>query len=331
MVAGKKKIELTLKAILERVSEYDIYREFMGEEFTLGKVCHSPMPGRRDNHPSFCIRATRGGQIMHVDYADSRFRGGCINFVMQKEMIASYNDALKRVDEVFGLGISSGITGEVQRTIYPQPNLEEARPTSIIVDYSTKFTRDDIAYWSMFGITKGELIENQIFKVTKYFINRLKQGQKRGELIFGYKLGDLWKIYRPLAAKEMKWKSNIPISAVEQLHNLKQCKRGIITKSRKCRIVLSKFLPEVCNVQNESVVAFNENVVNYLKSNCSEIYLNYDSDEPGVKSSWDVTTRFGFKHLNVPYSYAPAKDFSDLARYHGLGAVEAHLKEKGII
>lgn len=333
MVTGKKIVELTLESILERVTEYDIYREFCGEDFTLGKVMHSPMPGRRDNHPSFCIRATRGGQIMHVDYADSRFRGGCINFVMQKEMIPNYNDALKRVDEVFNLGISSTPTSNTPRVIYTQPSLEESRPTSIIVDYSTKFTEEDLAYWSSFHITKDELISNQIYKVKKYLINRQVQGQKRGELIFGYKLGALWKIYRPTASKEMKWKSNIPIDAVEQLHNLKQCKKGIVTKSRKDAIVLRKFLPEVCSVQNESMVALNEETINYLKSNCTEIYLNYDSDEPGKKNSWQVTTEFGFKHLNVPDKYLEEgiKDFSDLSRAYGLGAVEEHLKQKQII
>lgn len=332
MVTGKKRVNLTIEALLERVSEYDIYREFMGEDFTLGKVCHSPMPGRRDTHPSFCIRVIKGGQLMHIDYADSRFRGGCINFVMQKEM-CNYNDALKKVDVAFNLGISTTPHLATPRVIYPQPDLKEARPTFIQVEYGVNFSEEDLAYWAQFHITKEELGSNEIYKVNRYLINRQLQRQRKGELIFGYKLGNHWKIYRPLASKELKWKNNIPIDAVEGINNLKQCKKGIVTKSRKDRIVLRKFLPEVCSVQNESMVALNEETVTFLRGNCSEIYLNYDSDPPGKENSWLVTTEFGFKHLNVPDRYLAGgiKDFSDLSRSHGLEAVENHLKEKHII
>lgn len=332
MVTGKKRVELSLESILERVSEYDIYRYFLGEEFTLGKVMHSPMPGRRDNNPSFCIRVGRGGQIMHLDYANSNFRGGCLNFVMQKEM-CNYNEALKRVDIAFNLGISTTPVEDTKKIIYPQPELKEGRPTLIQVSYSKHFTSEELKYWGDYGITQDELVAADIYHVNKYLINRTKQPQKKGEMVFGYALGNLWKIYRPLAKKGDKWKSNIPNDMPEGLNNLKVCKKGIITKSRKDRLVLRKFLSEVASVQNESMVALNEETVTFIKSCCSEVYINYDADPPGKENSWLVTTEFGFKHLNVPDRYLKEgiKDFADLFRAHGEGAVTKHLQEKQII
>jgi DNA primase len=98
-------------------------------------------------------------------------------------------------------------------------------------------------------------------------------------------------------------------------------------------MVLRLLTPYVCSSQNESLSSFGEAAVEKIKCSSSEVYTAFDSDEPGVKASWELTKKFGFRHVNVPYNYLDEgiKDFADLAKYHGLSKVRDHLKQKHVI
>lgn len=331
MIAGKKRIDVNAKYILGQISEYDIYRYYLGEDFTPGKIMQSPMPGRRDNSPSFLI-GVRCGFLYHVDFADSRFRGNCFQFVMQKDMV-TYNDALRKIAKDFNLeGNNDPLIG-VSRPVFKQPEIKDVEPVFIQAQYTSKFTIEERDYWKQYYITPQECEENEIYAIRNYLINRQRQPMRRGELIFGYKYGSLWKIYRPYACKDRKWKNNIPIDGIENLKALEDSEKGIITKARKDRVVLQKFLPQVASVQNESLVALNVKSVEFLHNNCNQVYINYDADEPGKKNSWQVTTEFNFKHLNVPDSYLQEgiKDFADLIKVYGPDKVYNYLKLKNIL
>jgi len=330
MVEGKQKERVTPKWILRKgVSEYDIYRFYIGEDFKIGKAMHSPMPGRRDNNPSFIV-GNRGGFMYHLDMGDSRYRGNAFSFVQQKLMYANFNDALNQIVRDFNLGQSS--EGGEKRPIFEQPK-EIERPAYIQVVYSRHFTTEEMAYWNQYYLSEDELLRAEVYPVKQLFVNRRKAMMRKGELTFGYKWEDKWKIYRPYACKDRKWINSIPIDGVEDLQAVKQCKKAIVTKSRKDRLVLQKFLPTVCSVQNESLVALNPETISFLQQNCEDVYINYDSDEPGKKNSWAVTTEFDFKHLNVPdiYLQEGIKDFSDLIKAKGPQVVQDYLISKNIL
>lgn len=332
MVTGKVKEELNAEAILKRVSEYDIYRFYIGYDFPLGKVMPSPMPGRRDSHPSFIVGA-KYNFLYHLDFADSRYRGNCFQFVMQKEMLPNYNSALQKIDRDFGLGIRETPLIDVQKPVFVQPTIENTEITRFTVVYTDRYTQEELEYWRQFYITKEELKENEVYAVRKFLINRHLQPMRKGELTFGYKLGEFWKIYRPYACKDRKWKNNIPSNRVENLEVVMGQPKVIVTKSRKDRIVLQKFLPkEVCSVQSEGIHVLDDESIRALRLS-KEVFINYDADEPGKRSSWEVTTEFGFKHLNVPDMYLAEgiKDFADLIKVYGPDKVGKYLQLKGII
>lgn len=330
MVTGKKRAELDNKTILRTISEYDIYRYYLGEDFPVGKIMQSPMPGRKDNHPSFLI-GNRHGFYYHMDFADSRYKGNCFQFVMQKEMIG-YNAVLLKIDRDFNLGIATQMT-EVNVPVFIQPKVEDTKETFFQVHYSSKFTNEELKYWEQFYITPKELKDNEIYAVRKYLIDRRVQPMKLGELTFGYREGSLWKIYKPFACKRRKWKTNIPLSLVENLVALKNSEIGIVTKARKDRVVLLKFLKQVANTQNESLAAFTPETAAFLYDECENPYVNYDADEPGKQNSIVVTQKYSFKHLNVPDSYIEEgiKDFADLIKMYGPETVHKYLQSKNIV
>ena len=66
MINGKRKINLTPEAILDKISEYDIFRYYMPDhDWKLNKVTYSPF--RTENNPSFVIGNKRGF-ISFIDF-----------------------------------------------------------------------------------------------------------------------------------------------------------------------------------------------------------------------------------------------------------------------
>lgn len=332
MVAGKVKEELTNETILKRISEFDIYRYYVGEDFPIGKMIHSPMPGRKDNHPSFLI-GNRAGFMYHIDFADGRLKGNCFQFVMQKEMLPNYDSALRKIDKDFNLGIREGKLEDVKAPVFIQPTLIETEQKFFQVQYTSKLNLEEKRYWDEYYITPIELEENDIYVVKKLWIDRQLQPMKLGELCFGYKEGPLWKIYRPTACRRRKWLNNMTLDTIEGLDKIVKAEKGVVTKSRKDRVVLKKFIKDVISVQNESLHALPPDKAKIISDNWDEVYVNYDNDEAGKKNSWIVTKEYGYRHINVPDSYLSENitDPSDLIKAYGPDTVYNYLQSKNLI
>lgn len=78
MIQGKKRIHLTPDSILNKISEYDVYKMYMPHQnWKINVVTYSPF--RNERNPSFII-GYRGGTLRYHDFADSTRRGGCFDF-----------------------------------------------------------------------------------------------------------------------------------------------------------------------------------------------------------------------------------------------------------
>src|SRR6188768_1697480 len=93
MISGNKRDNITMNSILEKVSEYDIYKHYVGD-FDLGKNFKSPF--RNDSSPSFCIDAFHNGRLRHKDFGDESYTGTCVNLVMQLFNL-NYSQALEKI------------------------------------------------------------------------------------------------------------------------------------------------------------------------------------------------------------------------------------------
>lgn len=335
MVGGKVKQDLTIRAILNKISAYDIYRYYIGEDIPINRAFSSPMPNRRDNNPSFVINS-KGGKLHHRDFADDTYSGDCVDFVQQQQMLVSYNDALRVINRDFGLGLGYGEDkGNIERRapVFKAPLIEDRRESFIQVA-TKRFTEEELRWWGEYHITEQELKDNQIYSVDRLFVDRKRSSMKKGDLVFGYLYVDKWKIYKPLAPKEDKWLSSVSFFTPDQLDNVKVgCGKAIVTKSRKDLIIIKKIFPYVCGVQNESLQALSKETISHLRDSKAEVYINYDNDLAGKKSSIRITRQYGFKHINVPDDYTKhkIKDFSDMSKIMGMQAVEDYFKLKGLI
>jgi hypothetical protein len=334
MITGERKTKLSIEAILSRISEYDIFRFYMPHsDWKINRVTYSPF--RHENHPSFMI-GNKLGYLMFIDYADTSKRGDCFNFVQTLHQLPSTSETLKMIDRDFGLGLSTGvITGEYKKIIseYKQPEIEKRY--SLIQVKVRKFTQEELAYWNEYHQDIQDLRDNNIYSLKEVYLNKQKFPMLDTELRFGYLYeGQYWKIYRPFADKKKKWMpNNVPITAMDGKENITNCDVAFINKSKKDYMVMKKLFPCSCAVQNEGLGCFSHENVEFLKANSDRQILSFDADDVGVQNSKQITEMFDFEYTNVPRKYLAEgiKDWADLARIHGMGAIEDYLKTKQLI
>jgi DNA primase len=331
MIKGKKRVTLTTDAILTRISEYDIFRYYMPDKsFKLNVATYSPF--RQENNPSFLI-GTKKGYISFIDFADVNKRGDCFTFVKLLYNLSTHDDVLRMIDRDFGLGIASDApTGDHERIVatYKQPEL--TKRNALIQVVTRKFNNEELQYWNQYHQSLDDLRANNVYAVKKLYLNKSLFFLKETELVFGYFYDGHWKIYRPYATRNNKWMpNNVPITAMDGKNDIINCRIAFINKSKKDHMVIKKVFPCSCAVQNEGIGCFSPENVEFLKANSDTQILSFDSDVTGVQNSQQITKLFDFGYCNVPKKYAPAKDWADVAKLHGLKEVEKILKQKQLL
>ena len=334
MIKGKKKETLTIESILNRVTEYDIFRWYMVDKtWKLNQVTYSPF--RHERNPSFLI-GNRYGRLSFIDFADTSKRGDCFMFVKQLYNFATIDDVLRFIDRDFGLGIANGEpTNQYKQIVseYKQPE-DLGKRYSLIQVKTRKFTKEELAYWNEYYQSEDDLRQNNVYSVSKVYLNKQLFPILDNELRFGYFYDGHWKIYRPFADKKSKWvPNNVPITAMDGMKDVENCRIAFINKSKKDYMVMKKIYPCCCAVQNEGIACFSPENVDFLKKNSDVQILSFDSDITGVSNSQQITKLFGFEYMNVPKSYLKEgiKDWADLAKTHGLKVIENYLKKKGLL
>lgn len=334
MIKGVKKVHLTADAILNKISDYDIFRFYMPHQnWKINTVTYSPF--RNEKHPSFLI-GYKSKHLTFIDFGDTSLKGNCFEFVQTLFRLANFHEALKMIDRDFDLGLSTGTSTQNYKRIvseYTQPTAVMKREHFIQVK-TRKFTHEELEYWNSYYQDIDDLKANNVYSVDTVYLNKKKFPLKDTELRFGYLYEGHWKIYRPFADKKTKWMpNNVPITMMDGLEDIVDCEVAFINKSKKDYMVMKKIYPCCCAVQNEGMGCFSEENVAYLKENSDRQILSFDSDETGVKNSLQITEKFGFEYCNVPKIYLGEgiKDWADLARIHGLKTIEKYLTEREVL
>jgi hypothetical protein len=333
MITGERRIRLTPQAVLQKISEYDIFRFYMPEKgWKINQATFSPF--RQENNPSFLI-GNRKGFLSFIDFADTSKRGDCFTFVKMLHNLSTMDDVLRMIDRDFGLGfLPSTATGDykVITKAYKQPE-EVGKRYSLIQVVTRKFTQEELAYWNEYHQSLDDLRANNVYAIKKLYLNKQLFPLKDTELRFGYYYDGCWKIYRPFADKKSKWvPNNVPITTMDGKEDISNCKIAFINKSKKDYMVMKKVFPCCCAVQNEGLGCFSDGNVEFLKANSDRQILSFDSDETGVHNSKQITELFNFEYINVPRKYLSEgiKDWADLVKAYGYYPVENYLRQKGL-
>lgn len=322
----KRQDKLTADYIMSRVSDYELYRYYIGSEIKVGVAM--PSVFRKDRHPSMCVYCGKDGKLHHIDYADDRFRGNPIDMVMQLYGL-KWHQALEKIAKDMGISDS---TIEVKRVIVEPLGIREVR-RSLIQIVTKKMTISEEKWWNQYGISIDQLKTDNVYSVKSVYLNRQVYPLDPHEMVYAYHYPEGIKIYMPGREKNNKWLSSIPTNLVEGLEKLNGHPKVIITKSKKDKLTMENIVPPevaIISVQNESTSAYTDTLVERLKS--KQVWINYDNDQPGKAASTRITTMYPqWKHVNIPDQYRPLKDPSDMVAAGYRQQVIDHLKQKQVI
>ncbi len=332
MIKGETKTELTIETILSKISEVQIFKFYCPDKnWELNKAFCSPL--REDKNPS-CVIGTKTGKVLYHDFAHKDHSGDCFKFVKILFNLPTLNSVLEKIDYDMDLGIRSSSRGDYTRIVQENKDIEVTKRNTIIQVKTKNFTEEDLQFWTEFYQTKEKLKQANIYSIKELYINKRKYPLIDGEMVFGYFYPpNGWKIYIPKTEdKRRKWLSNIPLDTVEGLENLNKDYNALILKSKKDYLVCREVYQYCCYVQNESLAAFSEETIKYIKENSKLQYYGGDSDVQGKKASYEITETYGFKHINPPDALLTVccKDFAEMGRVRGLEELKEHFTKKGL-
>lgn len=305
MVLSKKVEQLSYKMLMDKLTNFDIYRYYVGPDIQVGRSMSNPM--RKDKNPSFSIYTGKDGQLHHTDFADDGYHGTGIDLVMQMYGL-SFPEAVKKIGKDFG--ITDGIDTHKRITsLYVQPEITQ-RPRALIQVTTRKFRKADVEWWGDYLISPEMLIGDDVYAVKELYLNRKKVALGKDEKVYAYYLPQGFKIYFVERPKGERWLSSIPLDTPGHLENLQKDKNGLITKSLKDYLVVKQVHPNTCYVQNESIGSVTEETARKITENSKEVYYAGDWDEPGVRAAKKITTKYEWNNLE-PEGLLPIKDYAD--------------------
>ena len=304
----------TLEDLLSKIDDYDIYAYYMGN-FTIGKLYNSPLR-TDDKIPSFAIFKGRRGNLMFKDHGSGE-SGNAISFI---KLIDHITDQQTLERQLLKIIRSTKPTEIRNRTV--------VRSTDYTVDIGIvrqPFTKIDIDYWNQFNISLNTLNKFQVFSIKYYLSNNIVKGIYKDENpMYAYKVFDKFKIYRPLASKYTKWRTNLTTSDVQGLAQIPE--KGdllIITKSLKDVMVLYEMGYTAISAASETTF-IPEDILSGLKEKWKYIVLLYDRDKAGMQNARKYSKQYNLPAFFINKKFK-SKDISDAVKNCGFDNIKQWL------
>jgi len=305
MYSTKTAITMSLKDLLDKLNDYDIYSYYVGQ-FKIGKLFNSPLRSD-DKNPSFNIFKGNGGGLFFKDHGSGE-GGNAIKFVKLIKNIQT-RDELER---------------ELLRIVRKMnPNQQYVQRTYSTVNSGSTdigivrqpFTDVDKKYWKQFHISIDTLKLFQVFSIKYFLCNRVVRGTyKESSPMYAYKVFDKFKIYRPLASKYTKWRTNLTNRDVQGLAEIP--KEGgnllIITKSLKDVMCLYEMGFNAIAASSETTF-IPDDILQSLRSKWNHIVIIYDRDKTGMLEARKYSKQYRLDAIFVHKKFK-AKDISDAIR-----------------
>jgi len=302
-------LDLSLDSILSKVTEYDIYRFYIGSSFTIGKIMSSPF--RTDKNPSFGIfKSSKTSALLYKDLSNGS-TGNCIKFVQELFNITYKESLLKVKCDILNNNLIISTKGITIK--------EDYKATDNIISIRKKnFCKIDDDYWSQFSLNRDDLRHFNVFPIHEYWINDIVQpwGYKYNNPGYAYQIYNKYKIYKPLGLKKYKWISNCSnydIQGYEQLPY--QDDLLIITKSLKDVMVLYKLGYNAVSPQGENH-SIPKEIMDDISKRFTKILIFYDNDKAGINGANKIADKYNLTTIFTPN--AEPKDISDYTKKYGL-------------
>lgn len=308
-------ISTSIKDLLELVDDYTIYSYYLGADLQVGKLINSPLRSD-DLIPSFAIFRSKTGDLLFKDHGSGE-AGNALKFLKLYKGIQTREELEREL-----LRIVRKSNPERKIVSDNHIHISSGLPTDIgIVRQS--FTNVDKQYWKQFGISIDTLKKFNVFSIKYFLCNSVVRGTyKETSPMYAYKVQDRFKIYRPLASKYTKWRTNLTNEYVQGLAELP--KEGgdllIITKSLKDVMCLYEMGFYAIAASSETTF-IPDHIVQSLRSKWKHILILYDRDKPGMKKAREYSHKTKFDAFFVHRKFN-SKDISDAVKNNSFNEVK---------
>lgn len=303
---------MSLKDILEKLSDYDIYAYYMGK-FQVGKLYNSPLRST-DKIPSFAVFPSRNRDLLFKDHGSGQ-SGNAITFCKLMSGVKTREGLEKELLKILKASNPDSIRSRtVQYTPSSGCNIGIVRQP---------FTDADDLYWTQFGITRKTLKLYNVFSIRYFLLNNIVRAIYKNDCpMYAYKVNNHFKIYRPLAPKQTKWRNNMTSSDIQGFNQLNLNKTSIliITKSMKDVMVLYEMGYNAISPSSETTF-IDDNVVNWCKSTFKHVLLLFDRDKTGVQRTRKFSKKYGLDSFLINKKFK-AKDISDAVKINGFNTIK---------
>jgi len=262
-------------------------------------------PFRPDRNPG-CFFKEFNGILYFVDFAEEKSHLNCIEFLAKKEN--------KSIEEIIrDLVGSKNFSTSIQRQVITKDNI----PTKIFIVKRAWSMKDKI-FWSEYGITKKQLIDDNVIPLRRFTITKGNKSKTiyPNDISYGYIVGDRIKIYSPYSSHKF----------ITNCHNgsiggskITQGDLLVITKAYKdYRVIKNSGIEHVIWFQNERILPSIDFVTDIGKR-YKNVIIFYDNDETGIRGSKIIASIFNKYYPNKAFAlYLPTnfsyKDPSDFVK-----------------
>lgn len=319
MYSTRTAITMSLKDLLDKLTDYDIYSYYVGQ-FKIGKLFNSPLRSD-DKNPSFAIFKGINGGLFFKDHGSGE-GGNAIKFVKLYKNINTKDELERELLRI--VRKMNPNSGNVIRTYSYSV---DSGPTDIGI-VRQPFTDVDKQYWKQFHISIDTLRKFQVFSIKYFLCNRVVRGTyKETSPMYAYKVDDKFKIYRPLASKYTKWRTNLTNRNVQGLSEL-PVEGGnllIITKSLKDVMCLYEMGFNAIAASSETTF-IPDDILDSLRHKWKNVIMLYDRDKTGMLESRKYSKQYKLDALFVHKRFK-AKDISDAVKDNSYNEVKQWLTQ----
>ena len=306
---------MSLRDLLEKVSDYDIYAYYLGK-FKPGKLMNSPLRPD-DKIPSFATFPGKTGGLLFKDHGTG-VSGNALTFMKLYRSIDTREEIERELLKIV-------------RQVNPNQTIRKAVRTSenasetLIGVVRQPFTEVDKKYWKQFHISVETLRLYNVFSIKYFLCNNIVRGvYKEDNPMYAYKVYDKFKIYRPLASKYTKWRTNLTVRHVQGLEQLQDSgSLLIITKSLKDVMCLHEMGFNAIAAGSETTF-IPVDILNKLKKKWKHIIILYDRDAAGMQNARQYSKEYKLDAIFIHKKFK-AKDVSDAVKGNSFFAVKEWL------
>ena len=312
MYSTKTAITMSLRDLLDKLDDYEIYAYYLGK-FKPGKLMNSPLRPD-DNIPSFAIFPGKTGGLLFKDHGTGE-SGNAFKFM---KLYRQLNTREEIERELLKIVKCVNPTQTVQKAVRRAENASE----TLIGIVRQPFTEVDKQYWKQFHISTDTLRLYNVFSIKYFLCNNIVRGvYKEDNPMYAYKVDDKFKIYRPLASKYTKWRTNLTNANIQGYAQLPE--KGnllIVTKSLKDVMCLHEMGFNAISPSSETTF-LPDNILKSLHKRFKHIIILYDRDEAGVKNARQYSKEYKLDAIFVHKKFK-AKDVSDAVKANGFTIVK---------